>query len=113
MYHVFKCSIRYQNSCFYAEVEAWTFRALETALRLQGVVRFLLLAIGFITCPPYCLHTSVSHRLHQEVQVQQELEDASRNVALVYLQEVIQRLCNLSIHSNRTRERANAIAFIS
>lgn len=64
-------------------------RALETALRLQGVIQFLLLAIGFIILPAILLaYFGISSIQNQEVQVQEELEDASRNVALVFLQEV-------------------------
>ena len=64
-------------------------RALETALRLQGVIQFLLLAIGFIILPAILLaYFGISSIQDQEVQVQEELEDASRNAALVFLQEV-------------------------
>ena len=64
-------------------------RALETSLRLQGVIRFLLLAIGFIILPAFLLaYFGISTIQDQEVQIQTELEDTSRNLALVFLQEV-------------------------
>lgn len=64
-------------------------RALETALRLQGVIQFLLLVSGFIIFPAILLaYFGISSIQDQEVQVQEELEDASRNAALVFLQEV-------------------------
>ena len=64
-------------------------RALETSLRLQGVIRFLLLAIGFVILPAILLaYFGISSIQDQEKQTQSELEDLSRNVALVFLQEM-------------------------
>ena len=60
-------------------------RALETSLRLQGVIRFLLLAIGFVILPAILLaYFGISSIQDQEKQTQSELEDLSRNVALVF-----------------------------
>lgn len=64
-------------------------RALETSLRLQGVIRFLLLAIGFVILPAILLaYFGIASIQDQEKQTQSELEDLSRNVALVFLQEM-------------------------
>lgn len=64
-------------------------RALETALRLQGVIQFLLLAIGFVIIPAILLaYFGIASIQDQEKQTQVELEDLSRNVALVFLQEM-------------------------
>ncbi len=64
-------------------------RALETALRLQGVIQFLLLAVGFVILPAIFLaYFGVISIQDQEEQTQSELEDLSRNVALAFLQEM-------------------------
>jgi signal transduction histidine kinase len=64
-------------------------RALETALRLQGVIQFLLLAVGFVILPAIFLaYFGIASIQDQEKQTQSELEDLSRNVALAFLQEM-------------------------
>ena len=64
-------------------------RALETALRLQGAIQFLLLAVGFVILPAIFLaYFGVASIQDQEKQTQSELEDLSRNVALAFLQEM-------------------------
>lgn len=64
-------------------------RALETALRLQGVIQFLLLAIGFVILPAMLLaYFGIASIQDQEKQTQSDFEELSRNVALVFLQEM-------------------------
>ena len=89
-------------------------RALETALRLLGVIQFLLLAIGFIILPAILLaYFGISSIQDQEVQVQEELEDASRNAALVFLQEVNSEIIEFERSIRTALEWPNTIAFIS
>ena len=64
-------------------------RALETALRIQGVIRFLLLAVGFIIVPAILLaYFGILSIKDQEEDAQTALDDVSYNLALVFLQDV-------------------------
>ena len=64
-------------------------RAVERALRLQGVMRFLGLAIGSIILPAIVLaYFGLSSIKDQEQNAILEMEEVAQNVALAFLQEI-------------------------
>ena len=64
-------------------------RAVERALRLQGVIRFLLLTIGFIIFPAILLaYFGMTSITEQEEDAISELQDISQNIALSFLQDI-------------------------
>ncbi len=64
-------------------------RAVEQALRMQGVMRFLGLAIGSIILPAIVLaYFGLSSIKDQEQDAILEMEEVAQNVALAFLQEI-------------------------
>ena len=64
-------------------------RAIERALRLQGVTRFILLALGSIIAPAVVLaYFGISSIQDLEQESISEMQNLSQNVALSFVQEV-------------------------
>lgn len=74
---------------FLLQLRMGRVRAVERALRLQGVMRFLGLAIGSIILPAIVLaYFGLSSIKDQEQDAILELEEIAQNVALAFLQEI-------------------------